>query len=327
MATDARESDGPRQQAPRPPKVRAIACLGGVCLERGVPIEDIRQYLRDTETVVWLDVQDPSPDELSMLLEEFGFHPLAMEDVAKTQQRAKVDEYKGYLFAVTFGIGPGEGVPVEVVDGVAGAERSEAPATQPAHDGDELRTVEVDLFIGRNYLVSVHRGTVPALDEATARWTRGGQMLREGVGFLAYTVMDSLIDAYFPLLENLEQQMSELEVELFTRLQQGAMQRVLRHKRTLIALRKVLHPLREVFHVFLRPNHPFFSADTRVYFHNVYDHVLRILDALDIEREMVAGVTEAYLTISSNRLNVTMKKLTVATICVAILGAVFRTGA
>src|SRR5215210_3257583 len=102
-----------------------------------------------------MDVQDPGPEELSMLLEEFGFHPLALEDVAKGQQRAKVDEYKGYMFVVTYGV-------------VAGRRQTDA------------RTIEVDLFIGRNYVVTIHRGPVPALQDAYGRWTRGGAMLREG---------------------------------------------------------------------------------------------------------------------------------------------------
>ncbi len=280
------------------PKVKTIACLGGVSLERGVPTEEVSEYIRDADNVVWMDVQDPGPEELSMLFEEFGFHPLALEDVAKEQQRAKVDEYKGYLFVVTYG-------------------------AIPTSDATEPKTVEVNLFIGRNYLVSVHRGRLPALEDAAGRWTRGGQMLREGIGFLVYTVMDAVIDAYFPIVDAIEEEMSEMEVELFTQFHAEDIQRLLRLKRTLVALRRVLYPLRETFHIFLRPEHPYFSAATRMYFQDVYDHVLRILDVLDIEREMVAGATEAYLTISSNRLNLTMKKLTVVTICVAILAAVF----
>jgi len=280
------------------PTVRTIACLGGVSLERGVPPEEMGEYIRDLDNLVWLDVQDPGPEELSLLMEKFGFHHLALEDVVRAQQRAKVDEYKGYLFVVVYGV-------------VAGAEPT------------EFRPVEVDLFIGRNYLVSVHHGRLPALEDAAARWTRAGQMLREGIGFLVYTVMDALIDAYFPLIDSIEEQMNEMEVELFTDYRAGDIQKLLRLKRALIALRRMLFPLREIFQFFLRPDRPLFSANTRVYFHDVYDHILRILDALDIEREMVAGTTDAYLTISSHRLNATMKKLTVVTVCVAILGAVF----
>src|SRR5262245_44462241 len=130
-------------------KVKTVACRGGLSLERGIPTEQISDYIRDASNLVWIDVQDPGPEELSMLLEEFGFHPLALEDVAKGHQRPKIDEYKGYTFVVTYAVLPG--------------------ATGP-----DVELAEIDLFIGRNYLVSVHRGPVAALEAAQQRWVRGG---------------------------------------------------------------------------------------------------------------------------------------------------------
>jgi magnesium transporter len=276
--------------------VRSVACLGRVSLERDVPASDIHEYIRDAANLVWMDVRDPGAAEISMLLEEFGFHPLALEDVAKGQNRPKVDEYKGYLFVVAYGV---------------------------ATAGPEPRLAEVDLFIGRNYVVSIHRGSVPSLEEARARFTRGGKMLREGVGFLVYALMDALIDAYFPILDAVQEQVERDEIEMFTRFDEERVQDLLRVERVLVAIRRVAYPLREIFHVLLRPDHPFFSPDTRVYFHDVHDHVLRILDVLDIEREMVGGALEAHLTVISNRLNVTMRKLTAITVCVALAGSVF----
>ena len=279
-------------------KVKTVACLGGVSLERDVPSEEIRDYIRDPSNVVWMDVQDPGPAELSMLSEEFGFHPLALEDVATGQQRPKMDEYKGYTFVVTYG----------VVHGV--------DITTP-------RTFEVDLFIGRNYVVSLHRGRVPALESALGRWTRGGAMLREGVGFLVYTVMDTIIDAYFPIIDAIEDELAKIETEMFARFRQQDVQRLLELKRTLFALRRVLYPLREIFNLFLRRDQPLFSANTLVYFQDVYDHILRILDVLDIERDMVTSTLDAHQAVISNQINVTMKTLTVVTVLVAVAGLVF----
>ena len=290
----------PALTSPEPagPQVKTVACLGGISLERGVAREEISAYLSDLDNLVWMDVQDPGQEELSMLLEEFGFHPLALEDAARGRQRPKVDEYKSYLFVVTYGAVPGD-------------------------DFDNVRLVEVDLFIGRNFLVTVHRGPMPALQEAHQRWTRGGAMLREGVGFLVYTVMDAIIDAYFPITNDIEERLGAAEIDVFTSFQQEDLQELLKLKRALIALRRVLYPQRETFHIFLRRDHPFFSANTRLYFQDVYDHVLRIADMVDIQRDMAAGATEAYLTVLSNRMNQTMKTLTVITVCVAVAGIVF----
>ncbi len=279
-------------------RVRALACRSGLSLERGVSLLELREYLRDSANTVWVDIQDPGPEEQSLLLEEFGFHPLTVEDVARGHQRPKVEEYPGYLFAVTYGVGEG-----------------------PATDGVKL--AEVMLFIGRNYLVTIHRGRLTAIEEAMTRWTRGGPLLQEGVGFLVYTVMDAIIDGYFPLIDAIEDQVEGLEEETLEAARTAGVERLLRFKRTLFTLRRVLFPLREVFHVFLRRDKPIFSANTLAYFQDVYDHILRLLDVLDIEREMLAAALDAHLAVISNRLNTTMRTLTVITVAVALVGSVF----
>ena len=279
-------------------KVKTLACLGGISLERGVAMDEVHGYVKDPTNIVWVDIEDAGPEEFSMLLEEFGFHPLALEDAAKGQQRPKVDEYKGYLFTVIYG------------------------ATRRAETG-EFDTREVALFIGRNYLVSLHHGPIPAIDDAVNRWTRGGRMLNEGVGFLVYTVMDAIIDTFFPIIDAIEQELDESEMLMFHQSRQFGVEKLLRYKHSLVSLRRVLSPLREVFNVFLRRDQSLFSAATLAYFQNVYDHVLRLLDALDMEREMLAAALDAHLAVVSNRLNATMKTLTVITVVVALVGSVF----
>ena len=280
------------------PRVKSVACLGGISLERGIPMDEVSEYLKEPSNTVWIDVQDPSAHELTLLLEGFGFHPLALEDVAKGQQRPKVDEYRGYMFVVLY-------------------------ALMSAESASAVRMVEVDIFIGRNYVVTVHRGPVPALEDAYGRWTRGRELLREGVGFLAYAIMDAIIDAYFPVIDRIEDEVDDIELEMFSQLREGKVQSLLRLKRTLVTLRRMLYPLREIFTVFLRRDHPTFSPNSLVYFQDVYDHVLRMLDVLDIEREMVTGALEAYLTVLSNRLNITMRALAIITVVVAIAGLTF----
>ena len=214
--------------------------------------------------MVWVDIQDPGPEELSLLLAEFGFHPLALEDVSKGQQRPKVEEYKGYLFAVTY-------------SAAAGA------------TAEDFQLAEIHLFVGRNYLVSIHRGRVPVIDEAMTRWSRGGTMLTEGVGFAAYTVLDAIIDSYFPVIDAIEDGPGGDRNGDAVRGPEGGVEKLLRYKRSLFTLRRILYPLREMFHVFLRRDQPMFSAEHRGVLPECYDHILRILDALDMEREMAAS--------------------------------------
>jgi len=285
-------------------RVKAVACLGGLSFERGVCAEEIREYLAEPENVVWVDVQDPGPGELAMLVEEFGFHPLTLEGAGEGQRRPKLDEYKGHLALVTYAAVP---------HAVAHAETG---------SGD-LRVAEVDLFIGRNYVVSLHRGPVVALEEAGARWARGGAMLREGVGCLVYSVLDSLIDSFLPLISEIEDEIDQVETAVFTRSDEEGVRELLRSKRTLAALRRVLVPLREIFPSLLRRDHPFFHGTTQVYLSDAKDHLLRILDVLDTQRDMAAGALDATLAVSSHRLNKTMKTLAVLTAAVAVIGSVF----
>ncbi|HUQ71610.1 MAG TPA: magnesium transporter CorA family protein, partial [Planctomycetaceae bacterium] len=263
------------------PRVRTVACLSGVSLERNVPSEEIHEYLKERDNLVWVDVQDPGPVELEMLQEEFGFHALALDDIAKGHERPKVDEYKGHLFAVMYG----------VLDGAV---------------TEAVRTVEIDLFIGRNFVVSVHRERFPALDDALARWMRGGAMLKEGVGYLVYTLVDAVIDTYAPVLDAIENDVEETELALFSPTRTDGVQALVKLKRTLIRLRRVLYPLRETFQIFLRPDHAYFAPGTRVYFQDVYQHILRILDGMDVERDLVSAALDANLTLVSNQLHQTM---------------------
>jgi magnesium transporter len=274
--------------------VRAAGLIAGLSLERQLPVDGLHDFIKEPKNLVWVDVENATVEELSMLREVFGFHPLAIEDVSKGQQRPKVDEYKGYIFVVSYAV-------------VSGAD---------AHDF-EVR--EVDLFVGPNYLVTIHRGHIPALDEALARWTRGGAMLEEGVGFLVYTVMDAIIDAYFPISDSIGDDVDQIEAGLFKGPDDALVQRFLRTKRVLHTLRRVLSPLRETFTHFLRRDHPVFSKNTQVYFQDVHDHVLRILDALDVQRDKVAGTTDAYLMMMSNRQTAQLRVLTAVLIAAVVV--------
>lgn len=279
-------------------KLRLVACVGGVSIERGFPPSEISEYIKDPGTTVWVDIQDPGEAEAALLLEEFGFHPLAVEDALKGDQRPKIEEYKGYLFCVAYTLR--EGTDIRAVE-----------------------TLEVHAFVGRNYMVTVHRGPVPPLDDAYERWTRGGAMLGEGVGFLAYTVFDAMVDAFFTTIDAIGDELEEHQQQIFEHPEQDFVPKLLRIKKGIVQLRRVLAPMRDVFAYFLRHDLALLGPEARNYFQNVYDHVMRLLDSLEFLRELATGALEAYMTVLSNRLNATMQTLTVYTIGLAFLGALF----
>lgn len=265
---------------------------------RELPPEQISEVLKDPDVLVWVDLVNPSEREITILRDEFGFHRLAIEDVLTRRQRPKVDEYPGYFLVVLHAL----------------AAESSRGAVQ---------VTDLGLFIGKNYLVTCHTGESAALGEAAQRWMRAEPELRSEIGFLVHVVVDAVVDSYLPIVDGIEDQLDDIERAMFENGNRHRPARLLLAKRNLYTLRKSLNPLREVFNTFLRRDHSIFSAETYPYFQDAYDHVLRLLDLLEMEREMSSGIMEAQFTLNSNRLNEAMRRLTVIALCVAILGAVF----
>lgn len=264
----------------------------------GVNLNDISEILKEDGSLIWLDLDSPGPAEIQCLRDEFGFHDLALEDVVRQRQRPKVDEYPGHYFVVLY-------------------------APLPSSEEQTVQTAEIDLFVGANYLVTVHYGEIPALMDARTRWKKIRGDLKTKVGFLLHVVADSVIDAYFPVVEQIEEQLEEMEEGMYEGRLRLRADHILHHRRSLYTLRKAIYPLREVFNIFLRRDHHVFSDDTFPYFQDAYDHVLRLLDTIDVERDMATGALEAQLSITSNQLNETMRRLTVVAVCVAVMGAIF----
>lgn len=260
--------------------------------------ERIDELLVDEECFIWVEITDPGAEEMALLGREFGFHRLALEDAAKQRQRTKLDEYGDYLYLVLY-----------------------APAAKRGRRSVYLE--ELDVFVGRNYVVTLCNGRVPALEEAVRRWDHLAPELRRGAGGLLHTIGDCVIDAYFPVIDRLEDQLDEMELGLFRNAPRFEARRLLEVKRSLFTLRRAIYPLREVFNTLLRRDSKLFPPEIYPYLQDTYDHVLRLLDTIDIERDMATGVLDAQLSVTSNRLNETMKRLTAIAVCVAVMGAVF----
>ncbi|MDT5156688.1 MAG: magnesium transporter [Acidobacteriota bacterium] len=290
----------PSQTAPTQPAAAQLTVLirrPGADRPEHLPPERISDELREPGVLLWVDIRDPGPSELAMLNEEFDFSPLSLEDALKQRQRPKVDEFPSYYFIVMY-----------------------APL---ASTGQELRVTEIDLFVGENFVVSLHPGHVPALDLARRRWETTEPDLRDRVGFLAHIVVDAIVDACFPIVDDMDERLHRLEEAMFHGNRGANPEELLMLKRSVFALRMSLYPLRDAFQAFPKREQALFDLETHPYFQDVYDHVLRLLDIIDIQQEMVAGATEAHLAFMSNQLNETMKTLTVVGICEAAGAAVF----
>ncbi|MCG3159129.1 MAG: Cobalt/magnesium transport protein CorA [Acidobacteria bacterium] len=234
--------------------------------------------------IVWVDVSDPTSEDFEELAREFGFHPLAIEDCRNEHQRPKVEEYPGYYFIVLYEAEMKPGCPLE------------------------LR--ELNIFLGPNYLVTVHSQPIRNIEKAQHLWRRWADVSERKTGLPAYLLMDAIIDDYMPMLDDFSDRLDELEAQIFENFQPEALHDIFRIKKQLIFLRRAVVPLRDVFNTLLRREQPVFSRETMIYFQDVYDHLIRVADSIDALREIVGSAMEAYLSVSGNRMNFVMKRLT-----------------
>lgn len=284
-----RSNSDRREQARLSATRQLVVCRSDGHFTSTVDPEDISEIIKQREQFVWLDVQAPQEEDVALLREEFKFHPLAIEDATRHHERPKVDSYDGYYFLVFYAI---------VYD-----ERT-----------NRLRTEAMNLFVGANYLVSVHEGEIPAIDETIKRWQKDEEEFGHDAGALLYALLDTITDDYFPVIDRLADRVETLEEQIFERFQESALQDVFSLKRDLLSIRRIVAPERDVLNVLIRREVPIFERNTILYLQDVYDHIVRITDSIDTYRDLLSSALDAFLSVQSNRLNQIVKVLTIASI-------------
>jgi magnesium transporter len=257
------------------------------------PTDKISDLCGAPNKILWVDVANPTSQDFEDLAAEFGLHPLSVEDCRHPHQRPKVEEFPGYYFIVLY----------------------EAELTE---EGDlDLR--ELNIFLGENYLVTVHSRPIRALETAERLWREWTDLADRGTGLLSYLLIDAIVDDYMPLLDKLSDRMDDLEDQIFVEFRAEAIEEIFHIKKELLFLRRSATPLRDVFNTLLRREQPIFSRETHIYFQDVFDHLIRVADTIDTLRDMLGSTMDAYLSISGNRMNMVMKRLTsISTILMSV---------
>ena len=249
--------------------------------------EECRAHL-ESDSMTWIHVQgDAAPDTLRQLGKLFGLHHLALEDVINTGQRPKVDDYKDQLFVI-------------VAHPVMGS------------DSRELTMEQLSIFVGHNFLVSFHPGVNDPFDPIRARLRdHSGRLRDRGADYLLYALIDLVIDEGFPLLERVGGEMDLLEEQLFDTPTPDSLQELHRLKRSLLMLRRILWPHREVVNSLVRNESGIIAEENGVYFRDCYDHAIQIIDLIETCRDLVTGLMDIYHSSVSSRLNEIMRVLTI----------------
>jgi magnesium transporter len=287
----ARRSSGARaERAAAPPETnRLVVCRAGGQFTMKVNPDDISEIIKQEDQFVWLDLQDPQEQDIALLRDEFKFHRLAIEDATRHHERPKLESFDGYYFLVFYCMS---------YDEAQGRLNSQA----------------LGLFVGANYLVSVHQGAITAIDETIKRWQANAEEFGHDAGVLLYTLLDTIVDDYFPVIDQLAERVETIEEQIFERFSEDALQEVFVLKRDLLGVRRVVAPERDVLNVLIRREVPIFERNTILYLQDVYDHIVRITDSIDTYRDLLSSALDAFLSVQSNRLNQIVKVLTIASI-------------
>jgi magnesium transporter len=260
----------------------------GVLEAEDFPVDTISDHLADDETVVWLDLCKPTQADFDTISEELGLHHLAIEDAMTFGQRPKLDRYRTHLFISAYGV---------QLDG---------------HHGG-LATCEIGVFVTPRALITVRGDDSFDMDEVVARWDDNADLAKYGVAFLLYGLLDHLVDGHMAAVQELDQSLEGVEGMLFDADHpsvHAVQRRSFRLRRSLVVLRRVVLPMREVVNALMRPTLHVVSEPMLPYYQDVYDHVLRATEWTESLRDLVTTILETNLTVQGNRMNLIMKQLT-----------------
>jgi magnesium transporter len=259
----------------------------GMLEAKDFPAAQISDYLQQPGTVVWLDLCDPDPVDLEVLSEEFGLHPLAVEDAIQEHERPKLDRYQDHAFLTAYAI-------------------SLDPAT------GRLQKGELAAFITPRALITVRKDPTFDIQGVMERWDGSADLAVHGVGFLLWGLLDFVVDGHFATVQQLDEAIEGLEDLLFDERPHSAevQRRSFELRKSLVVLRRLVLPMREVVNTLLRRDLGLVDEAMGPYFQDVYDHVLRATEWTESLRDLVSTILETNLTIQGNRLNTITKKVT-----------------
>ncbi len=271
----------------------------GVVVAEGFASTEISDYLGQEGTVVWLDLEDPDQDDLAVVTEELGLHPLAVQDAVNDRQRPKLDRYDDHAFVNTY-------------------------LLRLDPDTGELTSSEIAAFVTTHALVTVRKDPDLDVRDLIERWDGTMDQAAQGVPYLLHGLLDVVVDGHFAVVQDLDDAIEQLEELLFdpdgrsTELQRRSFEL----RKSLVSLRRVVLPMREVVNTLLRRDLKIVTPEMQPYYQDVYDHVLRAAEWTESLRDLVSTVLETNLTLQGNRLNETVRKLTAYAAILAVTTAI-----
>ncbi len=253
---------------------------------RAATLAEVERARDDPDSLLWVDVAGATVNELRELQRIFSFHDLAIEDCQESMTKPGVTDYDSHCFVTMH-------VPV-FLDG------NREPDIQ-----------ELNVFLGDGFIVTVHSQPLAVLSRIFEQCGKNGVALGRGADYVFYAIMDDIVDSYFKVLNDFDDDIDGLEDEILTNPSPATLNHVFLIKRQLIHLRRIIGPQREIFGMMNNREFPYIQRQTIVYFRDVYEHLIRVYELIDSLRDLLSGALETYISIQSNRLNEIMKTLAI----------------
>lgn len=270
--------------------IRTMYYSPGKPMRKDVSPEEFPKLIRDRHSLLWVDFVSEPPDVCLPILQAFGFHQLAISDALEETHIPKLDDWGNYLYIVLNYL--------------------KIKENRKSWDTD---TDELDIFLGENYIVTHHDSPIPAIEETWASCDRDIRNVQNGADHLLYKIADYLVAGYMPTVERIDAAIDQIEDQVFDKPTPRTLERLFALKRVLLAMRRILLPQREVLNKLARDDYQVIDAKDRIFFRDIYDHLVRLHDLNESLRDLVGGALDTYLSVINNRMNEVMKTLTIIT--------------
>jgi magnesium transporter len=252
---------------------------------RDIPVAELSQVRAEPRTLVWVDLIAPTAEELAAMGEEFQVHELALASCAVgSKQRPRVEEFEGQVLVIAY-------------------------ASKPVAEGEPVDLRELDVIAGQNFLLTFHGGAPIDAETVAGRITARPELARHAAGFLLYVVLDELVDTFFPTLDRIGERIEDLEETVFDATAGDTQSQIFSLRRDLVAIRRVVGPMRDAMVVLLRRDLGLFTREAQRYLQDIYDHMIRIVESVEDYQDLAAGALEASLAVVSNRVGTVARNL------------------
>jgi magnesium transporter len=257
-------------------------------VEEGFTVAQLPELLSEPRSVLWVDMESPAEADDQVLLNTFKFHPLTVEDCRANRHHPKVEEFPDYIYFIVHAV------------------RTDSSA-------DRFNTIELDGFLGPNYVVTYHHESFPSIVKVKQSIRSSPVTCQRGPAFLLHQIIDGIVDDYLPVMDDFDERINTLEDDIFkfSRANQQILEEILGLKRSVLRVKRISSKQLEVLYRMSHGQFPQISGAALPFYRDIYDHLVRVSDLAESYRDLISGSLEAYLSVVSNRLNEIMKVLTI----------------